>query len=84
MPDIPGCFSTGETLDEALAQATEAIECRIEGLMLGGESILIPHDNQQHRDDSKRFTVFGIAGASLRPHRALLSSPIRLQWVDVR
>ena len=48
VPDIPGCFSAGETLDETLAQATEAIECHIEGLMLNGEAIPLPHDIQQH------------------------------------
>ncbi len=48
VPDIPGCYSTGETLDEALAQTAEAIECHIEGLMLNGEAIPIPYDIQQH------------------------------------
>jgi predicted RNase H-like HicB family nuclease len=51
VPDVPGCFSAGETLDEALAQAAEAIECHIEGLMFDGESIPIPHDIQRHHDD---------------------------------
>ena len=51
VPDVPGCFSAGETLDEALAQATEAIECHIEGLMLDGESIPLPHDIQHYHDD---------------------------------
>ncbi len=51
VPDIPGCFSAGETLDEALAQAAEAIECHIEGLMIDGESIPIPNGIQQHHDD---------------------------------
>lgn len=32
VPDIPGCFSAGDTLDEALANAREAIEFHLEGL----------------------------------------------------
>lgn len=33
VPDLPGCFSAGRTLDEALAMAREAIECHIEGMI---------------------------------------------------
>lgn len=29
VPDIPGCFSAGETYEEALSAAQEAIECHI-------------------------------------------------------
>ena len=30
VPDLPGCFSAGDTLDEAMANATEAIELWLE------------------------------------------------------
>ena len=36
VPDLPGCFSAGNTTDEALSNAIEAIECHIEGLLLDG------------------------------------------------
>lgn len=39
VPDLPGCFSAGTTLDEAIENAHEAIECHLEGLLLDGESI---------------------------------------------
>ncbi len=39
VPDIPGCFSSGETLDEAVASAREAIEAHLELLAEGGEEI---------------------------------------------
>ncbi len=39
VPDLPGCFSAGETLDEAMEMAHEAVECHIEGLLLAGESL---------------------------------------------
>lgn len=32
-PDLPGCFSAGDTLDEALTNAKEAILLHLEGLM---------------------------------------------------
>ncbi|NUO10431.1 MAG: type II toxin-antitoxin system HicB family antitoxin [Candidatus Brocadia sp.] len=31
IPDIPGCFTVGGTLDEALANIQEAVECHLEG-----------------------------------------------------
>ncbi len=31
IPDIPGCFTAGDTLDEALANIQEAVECHLEG-----------------------------------------------------
>ncbi|MBI3776399.1 MAG: type II toxin-antitoxin system HicB family antitoxin [Gammaproteobacteria bacterium] len=39
VPDLPGCFSAGTTLDEAIENAHEAIECHLEGLLLDGDSI---------------------------------------------
>lgn len=32
VPDIPGCFSAGDTIDDAVASAREAIELHVEGL----------------------------------------------------
>lgn len=39
VPDLPGCFSAGETLDEALTNAQEAILLHIEGLLDHGKSV---------------------------------------------
>ena len=38
-PDMPGCFSAGETIEQALANAQEAAECHIEGILIDFESI---------------------------------------------
>ena len=32
VPDLPGCFSSGDTIDEAKKNVVEAIELHIEGL----------------------------------------------------
>jgi predicted RNase H-like HicB family nuclease len=48
VPDLPGCFSAGATVDEALNQAVEAIECHIEGLLLDGEPIPPPTSIDAH------------------------------------
>lgn len=50
-PDVPGCFSAGETMDEALTNIVEAIECHIEGLMLDGEALLTPTSVERHQGD---------------------------------
>ncbi|MGB7412976.1 MAG: type II toxin-antitoxin system HicB family antitoxin [Thermosynechococcaceae cyanobacterium] len=53
VPDLPGCFSAGDTFEDALSGATEAIECHIEGLLIDGENIpkasLMEH-HQQNKD----------------------------------
>ncbi|MFK3661001.1 type II toxin-antitoxin system HicB family antitoxin [Scandinavium sp. NPDC088450] len=41
VPDLPGCFSAGDTLDEAIINANEAITAHIELLLEAGEEI--PH-----------------------------------------
>jgi len=39
VPDLPGCFSAGDTVDDALTNAIEAIECHIEGILIDGEAV---------------------------------------------
>ena len=39
VPDLPGCFSAGDTLDEAIGSAREAIACHVEGLLMDGEPV---------------------------------------------
>jgi len=52
VPDLPGCFSAGATIDEALANAVEAIECHVEGLMLDSEPIPTPKSVEHHKDNA--------------------------------
>ncbi len=39
VPDLPGCFSAGETLEEALSSSQEAILSHIEALLMDGEAV---------------------------------------------
>ncbi len=48
VPDLPGCFSAGDTLDEALENTKEAIECHIEGLLMDEVFIPIPQAIEKH------------------------------------
>ena len=43
VPDLPGCFSAGDTFDQALDSAQEAIECHIEGLLMANDPIPEPN-----------------------------------------
>lgn len=37
--DLPGCFSAGQTFEEALESVKEAIACHLEGLLMDGVPI---------------------------------------------
>ncbi len=39
VPELPGCFSRGETLEEAIANSKEAIELHLEGVVDDGEEV---------------------------------------------
>lgn len=39
VPSLPGCFSQGETIDEAMSNIKEAIELHIQGLKDEGQEI---------------------------------------------
>ena len=84
VPDLPGCFSAGETLDEALQQASEAIECHLEALMLDGEPIPPPKDIESHRGNPEytggtwALVFVDIARLSGKTRRVNITLPERL------
>lgn len=49
VPDLPGCFSAGVTLDDVLVNAREAIECHLEGLLSTGEALPQPGSIDDHQ-----------------------------------
>jgi predicted RNase H-like HicB family nuclease len=51
VPDLPGCFSAGDTLEDALTQAVEAIECHLEGLLLDGDEIPPAQSIETHMEN---------------------------------
>ena len=52
VPDLPGCFSAGETLDDAIDSAQEAIAFHIEGLLMQGEPIPAQAPLETHQADA--------------------------------
>lgn len=70
VPDLPGCFSAGRTLDEAIAMAQEAIELHLEGLIEDGEPIPEPGRIEDHQSNrlykGGTWAVVSIAPSHLR------------------
>jgi predicted RNase H-like HicB family nuclease len=67
-PDLPGCFSAGDTLDDALANAREAIELYFEG----NEVRALPRTLEELRNDPK-------VADDLRTYRLLVAAiPVEL------
>ena len=53
VPDLPGCFSGGDTLDEAFANAEEAVLCHVEGLFMDGELLPETRPIQEHQANDR-------------------------------
>ena len=49
VPDLPGCFSGGDTLDEAFDMAHEAIVGHIETLLMDGQQVPQQHPMAAHQ-----------------------------------
>lgn len=49
VPDLPGCFSHGDTLDDAIESAKEAVDFHLEGLIEMGGNIPAPQSIALHR-----------------------------------
>lgn len=49
VPDLPGCFSAGDTFDEALDSVREAIDLHLEGLIEEGGDVPVPRTIAEHR-----------------------------------
>jgi len=51
VPDLPGCFSAGDTLDEAIDGAKEAIELWLETIIDDGGVVPEPRAVAEHQAD---------------------------------
>jgi predicted RNase H-like HicB family nuclease len=84
VPDLPGCFTAGRTLDEALAMAREAIELHLEGLVEQGQAVPRPGVIEDYQRDPEyrggTWAVVSIAPTDLRikARRINISIPARV------
>ncbi len=51
VPDLPGCFSAGDSLDEALSGAEEAVAAWIDATLDAGQAIPLPSSLEALRDN---------------------------------
>jgi predicted RNase H-like HicB family nuclease len=83
-PDIPGCFSAGSTIEEAINMAQEAAECHIEGMLIDLEPIPTPLNIDIHKanpDYQKGLWALikvDISKLSLKSKRINITMPERL------
>ena len=84
IPDLPGCFSAGSTIEEAINMAQEAAECHIEGLLIDAEPIPTPNDIEVHRNNPEfregfwALVEIDISKLSLKSKRINITMPERL------
>lgn len=84
IPDLPGCFSAGATLEEAIVMAQESAECHIEGLVLDGESIpsVSPIEEHQKNPDYEdgvwAVIDLNLRNLSIKSKRVNITIPERL------
>ena len=83
-PDLLGCFSAGETIEEALANAQEAAECHIEGLLIDSEPIPVSTNIENHKDNPDfkdgiwALVEVDLSKLSLKSKRVNITMPERL------
>ena len=83
-PDIPGCFSVGTSIEEALTMSQEAAECHIEGMLLDSEPVPVPTSIESHRDNPDykdglwALVDIDISKLSLKAKRVNITIPERL------
>lgn len=84
VPDLPGCFSAGDTLDDAIESAREAIACHIEGLLMDGAPVparasLEEHQaTQDYRDGIWAIVAVDISKLSSKSRRINITLPERV------
>lgn len=84
VPDLPGCFSAGDTLDEALENAREAVAFHVEGLLDAGEAVPVSRGVEAWAGDrayaGRTWAVVGVDLAALsgRSRRLNISLPERV------
>ncbi len=84
VPDLPGCFSGAETLDVAIARASEAVAFHIEGLLLKGEPtppprpIAVHQANPDYEDGIWVLVAVDLALLSEKSVRVNISMPSRV------
>jgi predicted RNase H-like HicB family nuclease len=66
VPDLPGCFSAGDTVEEAFDNALEAIEAHCELMAEKGEALPVPRPMSEWQADKEfKGWTWGIVDAPI-------------------
>ena len=84
VPDLPGCFSAGDTLNEAMDNAREAVELGLEVAIDDGMAIPEPGPSDEHQRKREfkgwtwGLTTVDIASLSDKAERVNITLPSRV------
>jgi predicted RNase H-like HicB family nuclease len=84
VPDVPGCYSAGSSIEEAIEMAQEAIECHIEGLLIDSDPIPLSSDieklqkNPGYKHGVWAIVEVDISKLSVKSKRVNITVPERL------
>lgn len=84
VPDLPGCFSAGDTFEEAIESAREAIACHLEGLLLDDEPVPAKAPFEAHRanrdyeDGTWAVVAIDISKLTSKAKRVNITVPARV------
>ena len=87
VPDMPGCTSMGETVDEALRNAQEALRMWAEDAIADGESVPVPRSFEEIARDSevaeelKRGAVLAIVPLLMETGRSVKANLSLDAWL---
>ncbi|ADZ92890.1 type II toxin-antitoxin system HicB family antitoxin [Marinomonas mediterranea] len=68
VPDVPGCFSAGTTLNEAIDMAEEAIFFHLEGMLEDGEDVPVASEIAVYKDNPDFADgIWAVASVDITP-----------------
>ena len=85
VPDLPGCYTWADTVEEVLIQAVEAIKCHLGGMLIDGDLIPEPkdiasHQNNPHYADFQRWEWVTVTLPELRHYPILITRKRRKHY----
>lgn len=85
-PDLPGCFTQGDNQQELLANAAEAMECYVLGLLEDGQKLPVPSLPQSlHLPDTNTYTTLIQSDVDLAKNTKSVKKTLTLPaWLNQR
>ena len=84
VPDLPGCFSGGDSFEQAVSSAHEAVACHFEGLLMDCETISerkpieLNQSNQDYEEGVWALIDVDISKLSSKTVRVNITMPSRV------